>query len=133
MTEIPVPSALPSSGSRERADIKRLMIFFALVYLIEGIGQTGGLIAQPLNYYLKQVYQWTPVQIAAFLTVLNLPWFIKPLYGIVSDFIPLFGYRRKTYLVAANVVAAVSSRATRTKRTRDHASTAQNTFNPPGR
>ena len=32
----------------------------------------------------------------------------------------------------ANVVAAVSSRATRTNRTRDHANTAQNTFNPPG-
>lgn len=32
----------------------------------------------------------------------------------------------------ANVVAAVSSRATRTKRTLDQASTAQNTFNPDG-
>jgi len=108
MTEIPVPSALPSSGSRERADIKRLMIFFALVYLIEGIGQTGGLIAQPLNYYLKQVYQWTPVQIAAFLTILNLPWFINPLYGLISDFVPMFGYRRKTYLIAANAMAAAA-------------------------
>ena len=108
MTEITVPSALPSSGSGHRADIKRLMIFFALVYLIEGIGQTNGLIAQPLNYYLKQVYQWTPVQIAAFLTILNLPWFINPLYGLVSDFIPLFGYRRKTYLVAANALAAAA-------------------------
>jgi len=26
------------------------MAFFALVYVAEGIGQTGGLIAQPLNY-----------------------------------------------------------------------------------
>ena len=108
MTEIPVPSALPGSGSRERVDIKRLMIFFALVYLAEGIGQTDGLVAQPLNYYLKQVYQWTPVQIAGFITVLNLPWFIKPLYGLVSDFVPLFGYRRKTYLIAANAGAAAA-------------------------
>src|SRR3977135_1066315 len=106
MIEIPAPSGLPSS--RSAADIKRLMMFFAAVYLVEGIGQTGGLIAQPLNYYLKQVYQWTPVQIAAFLTVLNLPWFIKPLYGLVSDFVPLFGYRRKTYLIAANAMAAAA-------------------------
>jgi MFS family permease len=106
MTEISAPSVLPASG--RRADIKRLMIFFALVYLTEGIGQTDGLIAQPINYYLKQVYQWTPVQIAAFLTVLNLPWFIKPLYGLVSDFVPLFGYRRKTYLIAANALAAAA-------------------------
>src|SRR3977135_2801996 len=106
MIEIPAPSGLPSS--RSAADIKRLMIFFAAVYLVEGIGQTGGLIAQPLNYYLKQVYQWTPVQIAAFLTILNLPWFINPLYGLVSDFLPLFGYRRKTYLIAANALAAAA-------------------------
>ena len=106
MVEIPAASVSPTSA--QRADIKRLMIFFALVYLTEGIGQTDGLIAQPLNYYLKQVYQWTPVQIAAFLTVLNLPWFIKPLYGVVSDFVPLFGYRRKTYLIAANALAAAA-------------------------
>jgi MFS family permease len=82
------------------------MVFFALVYAVEGIGQTGGLIAQPLNYFLKQTYEWTPVQVTAYLTVLNLPWIIKPVYGIVSDFLPLFGYRRKTYLVLANAAAA---------------------------
>jgi predicted MFS family arabinose efflux permease len=82
------------------------MVFFALVYVVEGVGQTGGLIAQPLNYFLKQTYGWTPVQVTAYLTVLNLPWIIKPVYGIVSDFLPLFGYRRKSYLVLANVMAA---------------------------
>lgn len=78
------------------------MLFFALVYVVEGMGQTGGLVAQPLNYFLKQQYGWTPLQITAALAVLNLPWVIKPLYGLVSDFIPLFGYRRKSYLVLAN-------------------------------
>ena len=104
MSEIPAISVLPTT--EQRTGIKRLMVFFALVYLTEGLGQTDGLIAQPLNYYLKQVYQWTPVQIAGFLTVLNLPWFIKPLYGMASDFVPLLGYRRKTYLIAANALAA---------------------------
>ena len=82
------------------------MLFFGLVYVVEGIGQTGGLIAQPLNYYLKQTFGWTPVQVTAYLTILNLPWIIKPIYGIVSDLLPLFGYRRKAYLVIANAAAA---------------------------
>lgn len=82
------------------------MLFFALVYIVEGVGQTGGLIAQPLGYFLKQTYGWTPVQVTAYLTVLNLPWIIKPVYGIVSDFLPLFGHRRKYYLVLANLMAA---------------------------
>lgn len=84
------------------------MLFFALVYIVEGLGQTGGLIAQPLNYYLKQVYGWTPVQVTASLTVLNLPWIIKPVYGVVSDFVPLFGYRRKAYLILSNALAAAA-------------------------
>jgi BT1 family len=41
------------------------------------------------------------VQVTASLTVLTLPWVTKPLYGIFSDFVPLFGCRRKAYLVSA--------------------------------
>src|SRR5260370_18652190 len=70
------------------------------------MGRPGGWTAQPLTYFLKQTYRWTPVQVTAYLTVLNLPWIIKPVYGIVSDFLPLFGYRRKSYLVLANLMAA---------------------------
>src|SRR5215468_8575123 len=81
------------------------MVFFGIVYVVEGLGQTGGLIAQPLTYFLKEYHGWTPVQVTAFLTLFNLPWVIKPLYGAVSDFIPLFGYRRKTYLILANLLA----------------------------
>lgn len=33
-----------------------------------------------------------------------LPWTIKPLYGFLSDGLPLFGYRRKSYLVGAGAV-----------------------------
>jgi predicted MFS family arabinose efflux permease len=86
--------------------ISHLLWFFALVYIVEGLGQVaGGLISQPLTYYLKQVHGWTPVQVTAFLTLFNLPWVIKPVYGLISDFIPLFGYRRKSYLLIANVAA----------------------------
>jgi MFS family permease len=89
----------------DKAVINRLLWFFALVYLVEGLGQVVGLIAQPLNYYLKEAQGWQPVQITAFVTLFNLPWIIKPLYGLISDFVPLFGYRRKSYLLLANVAA----------------------------
>jgi len=107
------PTVAPdnASGSAdERTETKRLIShllwFFALVYIVEGLGQVaGGLISQPLTYYLKQVHGWTPVQVTAFLNLFNLPWVIKPVYGIISDFVPLFGYRRKSYLLIANVAA----------------------------
>ena len=87
--------------------ITHLLVFFGLVYVVEGLGQIGGLVSQPLNYYLKEVQGWTPVQVTAFVTAFNLPWIIKPVYGLVSDFVPLFGYRRKSYLLLVNVAAIV--------------------------
>jgi MFS family permease len=89
----------------DRDSMRRLMVFFSIAYVVEGLGQAGGLIAQPLSYYLKEVHGWTAVQVTAFLTLFNLPWVTKPVYGVISDFVPLFGYRRKSYLVAANVAA----------------------------
>ncbi len=82
------------------------MLFFAIVYLVEGIGQARvGIIYQPLTSYLK-VGGWTPVEVAAYFAVLNFPWIIKPVFGLVSDFVPLFGYRRKSYLIIASLCAA---------------------------
>lgn len=91
--------------SDSRGSMNDLLWFFAMVYVVEGLGQIGGLVAQPLNYFLKQGHGWTPVQITAYLTLFNLPWIIKPFYGLVSDFLPLFGYRRKSYLLFANAAA----------------------------
>src|SRR3984957_11659822 len=100
------PLSLPTEPMpADRTALNRLLLFFGLVYVVEGLGQIGGLIAQPLNYYLKTAQGWTPVQIAAFVSLFNLPWIIKPLYGLISDFVPLFGYRRKSYLVLVNVAA----------------------------
>jgi len=81
------------------------MLFFAIVYAVEGIGQARvGIIFQPLNHYLK-VTGWTPVQVTAYLSILNFPWIIKPVFGLVSDFVPLFGFRRKSYLIISSICA----------------------------
>ena len=111
MTDRPAVSAsAPTADSS--AQVTRITVFLSLVYVVEGFGQTGGLIAQPLNYYLKEVHGWTPVQITGFLALFNLPWIIKPLYGLVSDFVPLFGYRRKSYLILSNALATGAYLAT---------------------
>jgi MFS family permease len=92
-----------------RKRISRLMIFFALGYFTEGVGQQAGLLNQPLMNFAKLVYHWTPLQISAYIVGITwLPWIIKPLYGMVSDFLPLFGYRRKGYLIVSNLLASVA-------------------------
>lgn len=87
-----------------RREIRRLMIFFGLVYFAQGLGQSGGLVNQPLTNYLKTLGLNTD-QATQLLAVLTVPWIIKPLYGLISDFFPLFGYRRKSYLFLMNGLA----------------------------
>jgi len=98
-------SPLLPAQTDERRMVNRLLVFFGIVYVVEGLGQVVGLIAQPLTYYLKEVQGFTALQVTAFITLFNVPWVIKPVYGLVSDFLPLFGYRRKSYLLIANVTA----------------------------
>ena len=104
------PAVKSSARLGERGSMVHLLWFFALVYVVEGLGQIGGLIAQPLNLLFESKCRvGHRVQITAYLTLFNLPWIIKPLYGLVSDFVPLFGYRRKSYLLIANAAAAVAA------------------------
>ena len=64
------PADAPPS---DRGLTTHLLVFFALVYIVEGVGQVGGLIAQPLSYYLKQAQGWTPLQVTAYLAIFNFP------------------------------------------------------------
>src|SRR5207244_5380586 len=86
-----------------QSEIRQLMTFFGLVYFAQGIGQAGGLINQPLMNYLKS-HGLTSDQVAQLFAVLTIPWIIKPLYGLISDLVPLLGYRRKSYLDRKSVV-----------------------------
>ncbi len=99
------PESRDQEASLSQPDVRRFMIFFGLVYFAQGIGQSGALINQPLMYYFKSLGMTTD-QVAGLLAVLTLPWVIKPVYGLISDFIPLFSYRRKSYLLLMNGLAA---------------------------
>src|ERR1700733_11242213 len=89
--------------------INRTMWFFAIVYSVEGIGQArSGIMWQPLSHWLKESLHWDPVTISASLAILDLPWVIKPLWGAISDFVPVFGYRRRPYLILANIAACLA-------------------------
>jgi predicted MFS family arabinose efflux permease len=89
--------------------IPRLMWFFAIVYAVEGIAQAkSGILWQPLTRFLKETHGWGPTEISASLAVVDVPWVIKPLYGLISDFLPLFGSRRRAWLIVANLAGVAA-------------------------
>ena len=82
--------------------------FFATLYFIQSVGDPGsGLIAQPILSLLRQ-WGESPASLAAIMALLAIPWSIKPAFGLLSDFVPLFGSRRRNYLLLANGMAAMS-------------------------
>lgn len=91
----------------EQKTARSFVWFICIAYVTQGIAQQFGLVSQPLDYYMLKELGKNAADVAALLSLLMIPWMIKPLYGLVSDFCPLFGYRRKTYLAMAYGVAGV--------------------------
>lgn len=100
-------ASFASQKSIHNSYVSHLIFLFGIVYFAQGIAQSGGLISLPLNYYLKEVMQLNEEGATNYLTILAIPWAIKPVYGLVSDFISLFGYRRKSWLLILNIITCI--------------------------
>jgi len=90
-----------------RREVFGISILFGTLSFLQGIGEpTTGLITQPTQSLLKE-WGSGAQEIATFVALLGGPWCLKPLCGLLCDFVPLAGYRRKSYLVVAAVATTV--------------------------
>ncbi len=85
-----------------------LSLLFGIIYFVQGLAEPSeGLIAQPVRSLLRQWNQ-SSGQIAYFMAIVSAPWAIKPVYGLIIDFVPLLGSRRRSYLLFATAITAVT-------------------------
>jgi MFS family permease len=82
----------------------RLALLFGIVYFAQGMWY---LPYQTITIVLKE-RGLSAGQVATFFFITTIPWLIKPLYGLLSDFVPLFGRRRKSYFLLATALAAIA-------------------------
>ena len=61
-----------------------------------------------LQFHLMEDLKMPPVAMAALMGVISTPWIFKPVYGIISDTFPLFGWRRKSYILLGCMVGGLS-------------------------
>jgi folate/biopterin transporter len=81
-------------------DINYLVII--LVALSQGI---TGLSDLAISYLYKDDLKLEPAQVSRINSIAAIPWIVKPIYGLISDSIPIFNYRRKPYLFIFGVIS----------------------------
>jgi len=84
-------------------EARRLALLFAVVYFAQGMWYLPN---QAITIVLKD-RGLSAGQAATFFTITTVPWLIKPAYGLLSDFVPLFGLRRKSYFLLTSALAAL--------------------------
>jgi MFS family permease len=83
---------------------QRLALLFGIVYFAQGMWYLPN---QTITISLKDA-GLSAGQVATFFAITTVPWLIKPVYGLLSDFVPLFGFHRKSYLMLTSATAATA-------------------------
>src|SRR5215467_13183794 len=88
-------------------EARRLGVLFAIVYFAQGMVYLPD---QVVAIVFKE-RGLSAGQLAAFTWITTVPWFVKPLYGLLSDFVPLGGTRRRGYFLLMAGIATISAAA----------------------
>lgn len=75
------------------------------------LGFNSGLITLSdlaIEYYLKDVLEVEPSSLANMTAFTKFPYIIKFLFGLITDLFPIFGYRRKLYILIISIIYDIS-------------------------
>ena len=81
------------------------LIAILTIYFVQGILALSRL---AVSFFLKDELLLSPVQMSVIMGICSIPWMIKPLYGFISDSLPLFGYHRKPYIVLSGILGCTA-------------------------
>ncbi|KAK6153833.1 hypothetical protein DH2020_013472 [Rehmannia glutinosa] len=80
------------------------------VVIVYGINQGIGLGLSKVStqYYMKDEQKLQPSEAQVYHGLIMIPWIVKPLWGLLTDTIPIAGYRRRPYFIFAGIIGAIS-------------------------
>ncbi|KZV57915.1 putative folate-biopterin transporter 3-like [Dorcoceras hygrometricum] len=80
------------------------------VVIVYGINQglCMGLSKVSTQYYMKDEQKLQPSEAQVYFGFIQIPWIIKPLWGLFTDTVPIAGNRRRPYFIIAGVIGATS-------------------------
>ena len=77
-------------------EIRQLKWIFGVTYSVQG---SSALTEIPTLYFIKFVLGMGDPGGQLFQSLKSVGWLVKPLWGFISDRVPLFGYRRKSWFI----------------------------------
>lgn len=105
----------PSGLSKVKDSVKEKIFFghepsteliaILTVYFVQGI---LGLARLAVSFFLKDELGLSPAEVSGLFGIVALPWIIKPVFGFISDGLPIFGYRRRPYLILSGLLGTIS-------------------------
>lgn len=76
-----------------------------IVYLVQG---ATGITSLARTLFLKDTLGLDAAASTALLGLAAAPWLLKPIYGVLTDSVPIGGLRRQPYLVSAGILGAIA-------------------------
>ena len=73
--------------------------------LNHGLWAVAVLSAQDL---FKSYLKMDPDDMTKYMSLIHFPWTIKLIYGLLSDNVPIFGYKRKSYIIIMGILQFVA-------------------------
>lgn len=81
------------------------LVAISLVYLAQGL---LGLSRLAVFSFFKDDLNLDPATVGILTGFTMIPWVIKPIYGFMSDSVPIWGYKRRSYLILCGILGASS-------------------------
>ncbi|MFB2917812.1 MULTISPECIES: folate/biopterin family MFS transporter [Aerosakkonema] len=81
------------------------LIAILLVYFVQGV---VGLARLAISFFLKDELGLSPAEVSVLVGIAALPWAVKPLFGFMSDGLPILGYRRRPYLILSGLLGTAA-------------------------
>lgn len=91
----------------QKANYRHLAFIVGMGILASTFAQTGMIGLYPFRFLLKDQLGEGAVRVALFTQLVNIPWNIKIISGIISDTLPIRNSRRKMYLIIASFLAGL--------------------------
>ncbi|CAD7925329.1 unnamed protein product [Amoebophrya sp. A120] len=93
------------SDLNELYGFRLLFMLFVAQHIMKGFA--GTFVGQPERFIYKS-YHISGPQVQIYMGVSGLPWALKPIFGLLSDLVPINGYNKRPYILGASFLGVTS-------------------------